>query len=72
MTTVRAPDVNSLLDTAQDQVQKSRQRIEKGLDILLARQEPAVGVTPRDVIYSRGTLRLYHYRPMTVKCIACR
>ena len=45
MTTVRAPDVNILLDTAQDQVQKSRQRIEKGLDILLARQEPAVGVT---------------------------
>jgi poly[(R)-3-hydroxyalkanoate] polymerase subunit PhaC len=65
VTTVRAPDVNRLLDTAQDQVQKSRQRIEKGLDILLARQEPAVGVTPKDVIYSRGTLRLYHYRPMT-------
>jgi len=63
--TVRQPDVNRLLDAAQTQVQKNRQRIEKGLDILLARAEPAVGVTPKDVIYSRGTLRLYHYRPMT-------
>jgi polyhydroxyalkanoate synthase len=65
VTTARAPDVNRLLDVAQDQVLKSRQRIQKGLDILLAREEPLVGVTPKDVIYSRGTLRLYHYRPMT-------
>ena len=37
----------------------------KGVDILLARDEPPVGVTPKDIIYSRGTLKLYHYRPMT-------
>ena len=65
MATVHSPDVNTLLDAAQTQVQKNRQRIEKGLDILLAREEPPVGVTPKDVIYSRGTLRLYHYRPMS-------
>ncbi len=58
------PDVNRVLEAAQSQVERNRQRIEKGLDILLAREEPPVGVTPKDVIYSRGTLRLYHYRPM--------
>lgn len=26
---------------------------------------PAVGPTPKDVLYERGTLRLYHYRPST-------
>jgi len=56
--TVRQPDVNRLLGAAQTEVQKNRQRIEKGLDILLAREEPPVGVTPKDVIYSRGTLVL--------------
>ena len=65
MATARQSDVSRLFDTAQDQVQKNRKRIEKGLDILLDREEPAAGVTPKDVIYSRGTLRLYHYRPMT-------
>ena len=65
MATARQSDVSRLFDTAQDQVQKNRQRIEKGLDILLDREEPPVGVTPKDIIYSRGTLRLYHYRSMT-------
>ena len=65
MTTVRPPDVNKILEAAQSQVERNRQRLEKGLDILLARGEPPVGATPRDVIYSRGTVRLYHYRPMT-------
>ncbi len=65
MTAVNPADVNTLLEAAQDQVQKSRQRVEKGIDILLGRGVPPVGVTPKDVIYSRGTLRLYHYRPLT-------
>ncbi|MDO8615792.1 MAG: alpha/beta fold hydrolase [Dehalococcoidia bacterium] len=62
---IRPPSVDRLLEAAQSQVARNRQRVEKGLDILLARQEPPVGVTPKDVIYSRGTLRLYHYRPVT-------
>ena len=65
MAVLPRPDVNSVLDAAQTQVERNRQRIEKGVDILLAREEPPVGVTPKDVVYSRGTLRLYHYRPMT-------
>ncbi len=65
MATVRTPDVNELLRSAQSQVQRNLQRAQRGLDILLAREEPPVGATPKEVIYSRGTLRLYHYRPMT-------
>src|SRR3990170_6333264 len=65
MAKMRAPDVNQFVQAAQTQVRRNLTRAQRGLDILLAREEPPVGATPRDVIYSRGTLRLYHYRPMT-------
>ena len=65
MAIVRPPDVNKILEAAQSRIDRNRKRIQKGLDILLAREEPPVGVTPKDVIYSRGTLRLYHYRPLS-------
>ena len=64
MATARPP-VETIIETAQEEVQRTRERVKKGLDILLARNEPPVGVTPKDVIYQRGTLKLYHYRPMT-------
>src|SRR5437867_194352 len=74
------PDVNKILVDTQAEVGKMLQgtqaemqrvvernvkRARQGVDVLLARDEPPVGVTPKDVIYSRGTLRLYHYRPKT-------
>ncbi len=62
---IRPPDVGRILGSAQGEVQRNMQRAQRGLDILLAREEPPVGTTPRDVIFSRGTLRLYHYRPVT-------
>lgn len=65
MATARRPYVNRILESAQTQIERNRKRAEKGLEILLARSEPPVGVTPKDVIYSKGTLRLYHYRPLT-------
>ena len=65
MTTLRPPRVDKLLEATQQTVDRNRERMRKGLDILLSRDEPPVGVTPKDVIYSNGTLRLYHYRPMT-------
>ena len=65
MASVRPPDVNKLLEAAQSQVQRNVQRAQRGMDMLLAREQPPVGVTAKDVIYSRGTLRLYHYRPLT-------
>lgn len=65
MTTTGRPYVEQILRTAQTTIERNRQRAERGLDILLARGEPPVGATPKDVVYSNGTLRLYHYRPMT-------
>jgi polyhydroxyalkanoate synthase len=63
--TTRQPYTRQLVEAAQSQLDRNRERAKKGLDILLAREEPPVGITPKDVIYSRGTLRLYHYRPWT-------
>lgn len=65
MATVRPPRVERIVGEAQKRIDRTRARFQRGLDILLARQEPPVGVTPKDIVYSKGTLRLYHYRPMT-------
>ncbi len=80
MAVERQPDVGKLLQDTQAEVgsvlqdtQAEMQRVvdrnvkraRQGVDLLLSRDEPPVGVTPKDVIYSRGTLRLYHYRPKT-------
>lgn len=35
------------------------------LDVLLGRHDPDVGVTPKDTLYSKGTMRLYRFRPQT-------
>ena len=51
-----------------DQVRRETERtIERALrstDLLLGRNDPQVGLTPKDVVYERGTLRLYRYRPI--------
>ena len=39
-------------------------RAVKGLEYI-STGDPAVGLTPKDTIYSRGTLKLYHYRPQS-------
>jgi polyhydroxyalkanoate synthase len=54
-----------VIETAQEEAKRTRERMRKGLEILLARNEPPVGITPKDIIYSQGTLKLYHYRPMS-------
>jgi len=60
-----AETIETIIETAQEEAQRTRERIRKGIDILLARDEPQVGVTPKEIIYSRGTLKLYHYKPVT-------
>ncbi|MBY0422628.1 MAG: alpha/beta fold hydrolase [Parvularculaceae bacterium] len=45
-------------------VERTIQRNIKGLQYF-ASAAPAVGQTPKDVIYKRGTLNLYHYRPVS-------
>lgn len=46
-------------------VKRNFDRARRGWEVLVDRDPPVVGATPRDVIYSKGTLRLYRYRPVT-------
>ncbi|MBV9440598.1 MAG: poly-beta-hydroxybutyrate polymerase, partial [Candidatus Eremiobacteraeota bacterium] len=54
---------SSTAERVQGEVQRAIQRSLKGLEYL-ASPAPAVGPTPKDVIYERGTLHLYHYHPV--------
>lgn len=45
-------------------IDKAIKRSVKGIQYMSARPQP-VGLTPKDVIYERGTLRLYHYHAQT-------
>ncbi len=49
----------------EEELEHTLQRVRRGADILLSGDEPVVGATPKDVIHSRGTLRLYRFRPAT-------
>ncbi len=64
MTTQATGQPANIADIVQKEVERTITRSLRGIDVLLNRDEPEVGMTPRDVIYERGTLRLYHYRPM--------
>ncbi|MCH8995311.1 MAG: alpha/beta fold hydrolase [Chloroflexi bacterium] len=46
------------------EAERTIQRSRQGVDLLLGRNDPPVGLTPKDTLYSRGTLRLYRYRPV--------
>ncbi len=58
-----APEEAGLRDRVQAMVQRAIQRNVKGLEYITA-PSPPVGLTPKDVVYERGTLRLYHYHPL--------
>jgi polyhydroxyalkanoate synthase subunit PhaC len=65
MTAQTASGQENIADVVRKEVERTIQRSVRGIDVLLNRDEPDVGVTPKDVVYARGTLRLYHYRPLT-------
>jgi polyhydroxyalkanoate synthase subunit PhaC len=48
----------------QTEIDRAIARNIKGLDFLTA-PPPSVGQTPKDLIHAQGTLRLYHYRPLS-------
>lgn len=54
----------SLAERISVEVTRAIQRNIKGLEYLTS-PAPAVGACAKDLIHSRGTLNLYHYRPMT-------
>jgi polyhydroxyalkanoate synthase len=46
-------------------VKRNLDRFRRSVDVLLNRDPPVVGATPKDVVYAKGTVRLYRYRPVT-------
>ncbi|HEY8171946.1 MAG TPA: alpha/beta fold hydrolase [Dehalococcoidia bacterium] len=65
MTTETAPGTENIGDVVRKEIERTIQRSARGIDVLLNRDEPETGLTPKDVIYSRGTLRLNHYHAMS-------
>ena len=61
--TATTRDEDSIGTRIQGEVERAIQRGIKGVEYL-ASPAPAVGVTPKDVLHVRGTLNLYHYRPV--------
>src|SRR3990172_5002001 len=49
---------------ARREAERTVERSFRSLDVLLGRGEPEVGLTPKEKLYARGTLRLYRYRPL--------
>lgn len=58
----QGPD-ESWVQKVRGEIDRAVQRSVKGIDYLTA-PDATVGGTPKDVLYRRGTLSLYHYRPM--------
>lgn len=52
-----------LMEQMRELVDKTIQRSVKGFQYMRSGQAQ-VGLTPKDLVYSRGTLKLYHYHPV--------
>jgi polyhydroxyalkanoate synthase len=60
--TAPAPSQAPVIEArVRQEIERAIQRGIKGLEFI-STGDPAVGVTPKDVIHKRGTLKLYHYR----------
>ena len=57
-------DFAGIPDRIQAEVNRAIQRSIKGVEYI-ASSGPTLGATPKDVLHSRGTMKLYHYRPMS-------
>ena len=56
-------DLTSIPERTQSEVQRAIQRSIKGVEYI-ASSGPALGTTPKDILHARGTMNLYHYRPI--------
>lgn len=65
MTAQTAPENPNIGAIVTQEVERTITRAQRGIDVLLNREEPETGKTPRDVIYKRGTMQLYHYHATT-------
>ena len=48
-------------ESVRREMERTFRRSVKGLQYI-STGDPGVGLTPKDIVHSRGTLRLYHYR----------
>lgn len=60
---MNASDAPNPLDQARVEFERAMQRNIKGLDYFTS-PAPTLGISPKDLILSKGTLRLYHYRAL--------
>src|SRR5437868_7442636 len=56
-------DLTSIPERIQSEVKRAIQRSIKGVEYI-ASSGPALGSTPKDILHARGTMNLYHYRPL--------
>ena len=56
-------DLTSIPERIQSEVQRAIQRSIKGVEYISS-SGPSLGSTPKDILAVRGTMNLYHYRPM--------
>ena len=61
--TTGGPGASSIIDRVSGEVERAIQRNIKGAEYF-SLPKPAVGTTPKDLLSVRGTMNLYHYRPM--------
>ncbi len=57
-------DLASIPERIQSEVQRAIQRSIKGVEYFSS-SGPSLGSTPKDILAVRGTMNLYHYRPMS-------
>ncbi len=57
-------DLASISERVQSEVQRAIQRSIKGVEYFSS-SGPTLGSTPKDVLHCRGTMSLYHYRPLS-------
>ena len=60
-----------LLERSRREFERSLQRNIKGLGYFNS-PAPVMGASEKDVLVERGTMRLYHYRPLTDEITGCR
>src|SRR6476646_2678447 len=56
-------DLADISGRIQSEVQRAIQRSIKGVEYISS-SGPSLGSTPKDILHVRGTMNLYHYRPM--------
>jgi polyhydroxyalkanoate synthase len=63
MTAPAGLDLADIPERIQSEVQRAIQRSIKGVEYI-ASSGPSLGSTPKDILSVRGTMNLYHYRPL--------